>query len=519
MAFDVSDPCCLSTKPYSVGVPGDFSYEAENPAHYVPLSMLPRRSCARPCPALCVDLDGTLVKSDTLVDSLFTLFRRNPIQALRCCLLLARGKAAFKAGVAQQSVLNPALLPYNRSLLEYLRGEHKAGRDIFLVTTTNEEQAKSIADHLGIFADVIASNAKVNLSDQAKREALEGQFADRGFDYVGNARGDLPALGLAQKAMLANPEVGLRGKLKRKKIAVNDVFEDRSPRIRTILRAIRLKQWPKNLLIFLPLALAHSLFDRHLLHLAVIGFFSWSFAASATYVLNDLLDIEADRSHPAKCKRPFASGDFSARSGVFVVCLLLLLAVLLASQLPARFALWFAVYFVTTLAYSLGLKKIVLIDVLTLAGLYTVRIAAGASATDVAFSAWLGGFSIFFFLSLAIAKRYTELDNLRKADRIPANGRGYRVEDIEQLRSFGTASGYAAIVVFVLYINNPEILQHYQHFQRLWLLSLVPFFWINRIWLLAHRGELHEDPVAFALTDYRSAILAVVALLINFVSI
>src|SRR5215469_10507604 len=168
MAFDVSDPCCFSTKPYSVGVPDGFSYEAENPAHYVPPSMLPRRSYARPRPALCVDLDGTLVKSDTLVDSLFTLFRRNPLQALRCCLFLARGKAAFKAEVAQKSILNPALLPYNRSLLEYLRGEHKAGRDIFLVTTTSEEQAKSIADHLGIFAGIIASNVEVNPRDQAK---------------------------------------------------------------------------------------------------------------------------------------------------------------------------------------------------------------------------------------------------------------------------------------------------------------------------------------------------------------
>jgi 4-hydroxybenzoate polyprenyltransferase len=319
--------------------------------------------------------------------------------------------------------------------------------------------------------------------------------------------------------MLANPDVGLRGKLKRRKIAVNDVFEDRSPRIKAIVSAIRVKQWPKNLLIFLPLALAHSLFQRHHFLLAVIAFFSWSFAASAAYVLNDLLDIEADRSHPAKYKRPFASGDFSARSGVFAVCLLLLLAVLLASKLPARFAFWLAAYFVTTLAYSFGLKKLALIDVLTLAGLYTVRMAAGASATDLEFSAWLGAFSIFFFLSLAIAKRYAELDNLRKADRIPASGRGYRVQDIEQLRSFGTASGYAAVVVFALYINNPEILQHYQHFQRLWLLALVPFFWINRIWLLAHRGELDEDPVAFALTDYRSAILAVVAILIIFFSI
>src|SRR6516165_1510989 len=320
MAFDVSDPYCSSTKRYSVGVPGGFSYE--KPARYVALSMLPRRSCARPRPALCVDLDGTLVKSDTLVDSLLTLFRRNPLQALRCCLSLARGKAAFKAKVAQQSILKPALLPYNRALLEYLRGEHKVGRDIFLVTTTNEEQAKGIADHLGIFAGVIASNAEVHLRDQAPREALEHQFPDRDFDYVGNSRGDLQALGMAQKAMLANPDAGLRKKLNRRKIEVHDVFEDRSPRIKTIVSALRVKQWPKNLLIFLPLALAHSLFHRYHFLLAVIAFFSWSFAASAAYVLNDLLDVEADRSHPAKCKRPFASGDFSARSGVFAVCLL-----------------------------------------------------------------------------------------------------------------------------------------------------------------------------------------------------
>jgi len=470
-------------------------------------------------PALCVDLDGTLVKSDTLVDSLFTLFRRSPIQALRCGLFLARGKAAFKAEVAQHIVLNPAVLPYNRSLVEHLRAEHAVGRDIFLATATNEEQAKSIADHLGIFAGVLASNAGVNLRDQAKREALEHHFPDRGFDYVGNARQDLPALGRAQKAMLANPEVGLRAQLKRKKIAVHNVFEDRSPRIETFLNAIRVRQWPKNLLIFLPLALAHSLFDRHLFLLTVIAFFSWSFTASATYILNDLLDIEADRSHPVKRKRPFASGDFSARSGAIVVCLLLALAVLLASWLPVRFAFWLAAYFVTTLAYSIGLKKVAVIDVITLAGLYTVRMVAGASATDVVFSAWLGGFSIFFFLSLAIAKRYTELDNLRKADQIPANGRGYRVEDIEQLRSFGTASGYAAVVVFTLYINNPDILQHYQHYQRLWLLAPVLIFWINRIWLLAHRGELNEDPVVFALTDYWSAILALVALLVGFISI
>jgi 4-hydroxybenzoate polyprenyltransferase/phosphoserine phosphatase len=469
--------------------------------------------------ALCVDLDGTLVKSDTFVDSLFSLFRHNPVRALRCVLFLARGKAAFKAEVARHVILNPAILPYNQPLLEHLRTEHSMGREIFLATATNEEQAKRIAEHLGIFAGVLASNAEVNLRGDAKREALERQFSGRGFDYVGNARQDVPVLEQAQKAMLANPSAGLRARLEREKIPVHSVFEDRTPRLKTFIKAIRVKQWPKNLLIFLPLALAHLLFHRHLLILTTIAFLSWSFAASATYVLNDLLDIEADRNHPVKRKRPFAAGDLSPQGGAAVVCVLLALAVALASRLPGRFAFWLAVYFVTTLAYSVGLKKLALIDVITLAGLYTLRIVGGASATDVVFSAWLGGFSIFFFLTLAIAKRYAELDNLRRANQIPANGRGYRVEDIDQLRSFGTASGYAAVVVFTLYINNPEILQHYRHFQRLWLLAPVLIFWINRIWLLAHRGELDEDPVVFALTDYWSAILAVVALLIILISV
>lgn len=245
-----------------------------------------------------------------------------------------------------------------------------------------------------------------------------------------------------------------------------------------------------------------------------MAFASWSFAASATYILNDLLDMEADRSHRTKRKRPFAAGDLSPQTGIIVMFVLVMLSAAIAVRLPVQFAFWLTAYFVTTLAYSLLLKKLALVDVITLAGLYTVRMVAGAAATGVAFSPWLGGFSVFFFLSLAFVKRYAELDHLRKEGRVPVNDRGYRVEDIEQLRGFGTASGYASVVVFTLYINNPAILEIYQHFQRLWLLTPVLIFWINRVWLLAHRGELNEDPVVFALTDYWSAILGIVALLI-----
>ncbi len=464
--------------------------------------------------ALCVDLDGTLVKADTLVDALFTLVRRNPITALRCAVFLARGKAIFKAEVARHVILNPATLPYNQPLLNHLRAEHAAGRDIYLATATNEEQAKKVADHLGIFAGIFASRGEVNLRDEAKREALERQFPEHGFDYIGNARADVPVLARAKNAMLANPSPGLRAGLKRHKIEIGRVFEDRAPLLRTLIKAVRVKQWPKNLLVFLPLMLAHLLFHRHKFIVTSMAFASWSFAASATYILNDLLDMEADRSHRTKRKRPFAAGDLSPQTGIIVMFVLVMLSAAIAVRLPVQFAFWLTAYFVTTLAYSLLLKKLALVDVITLAGLYTVRMVAGAAATGVAFSPWLGGFSVFFFLSLAFVKRYAELDHLRKEGRVPVNDRGYRVEDIEQLRGFGTASGYASVVVFTLYINNPAILEIYQHFQRLWLLTPVLIFWINRVWLLAHRGELNEDPVVFALTDYWSAILGIVALLI-----
>ena len=465
-------------------------------------------------PALCVDLDGTLVKSDTLVDALFTLFRRGPFIVLRCSRSLMHGKAAFKAAVARHVVLNPATLPYNQPLLEYLRAEHAAGRNIYLATAANEEQARVIADHLGIFKGVFASGRAVNLRDDVKREVLERQFSESGFAYIGNAHPDIVVLGQAQEAMLANPSLGLRAQLRRRQIRVHHVFEDRAPRLKTLLRAMRVKQWSKNLLIFLPLVLAHLVLNRQKFLEASAAFASWSLAASATYILNDLLDMEADRTHPWKRRRPFAAGDLSPQSGVAVMCVVAALAAMLAVRLPISFSFWLGSYFVTTIAYSLVLKKFALVDVLTLAGLYTLRMVAGGAASDVALTPWLGGFSIFFFLSLAIVKRYSELHNLRKAGQISANGRGYHVEDIEQLRSFGTASGYASVVVFTLYINNPEVMKLYSHFQRLWLLVPVLIFWISRMWLLAHRGELDEDPVVFALTDYWSAALGIIAMLI-----
>jgi 4-hydroxybenzoate polyprenyltransferase len=465
-------------------------------------------------PALCVDVDGTLIKSDTLLDAMFTLFRRSPIIALGSCLSLFRGKAAFKAHIAQHVTLDPKTLPYNQPLLKHLRAEHAAGRDIYLATASNEKQARGIADYLGIVAGVFASRENVNLRRGAKLSALQSQFPDRGFDYVGNAAPDIPVLACAKTGMLANPSPGLAARLKLQRIKIHRIFDDRAPWLKTIVRAIRVRQWPKNLLIFLPVVLAHMLSDRNKLIATCIAFLSFSLAASAAYVLNDMLDVEADRNHPKKRNRPFAAGDLSSQSGIATIAILVAGSAALAWRLPPQFSLWLGAYFVTTITYSLVLKKIALLDVVTLAGLYTVRLIAGGAASQVQLSTWLGGFSIFFFLSLAMVKRYAELDNLRRTGCEPANERGYFLEDLEQLRSFGTASAYASIVVFTLYINNPEITHLYAHAHRLWMLIPVLILWISRIWLLAHRGKLDEDPVVFALTDRLSPAFGIVALLI-----
>jgi 4-hydroxybenzoate polyprenyltransferase len=463
---------------------------------------------------LCVDLDGTLVKSDTLVDSVFVLIRQQPATVLTFPWWLSGGKPHFKAEIGRRVLLAPETLPYNQTLLEYLRAEHAAGRKIYLTTASDDRLAIAISEYLGLFAGVIATNGGQNLAGKAKLAAIKAQFPEQGFAYIGNAAPDAVVLKSAKVAMLANPRVGLRGTLRRQGTPVARVFEDRKSKLPVLLRSLRISQWPKNVLVFVPMLLAHILFQKDKLLAAAIAFLCFSFAASAAYILNDLLDLEADRRHPRKSKRPFASGELSGMTGAAIMVVLLAAAAALSRLEPARFVECLGLYFVTTLTYSFVLKKMALVDVLTLAGLYTVRLVAGAAATHVPLSPWFQTFSLFFFLSLAVLKRYSELHNLRESGAIAKNGRGYHVSDIEQLRSFGTASGYASVVVFSLYINNPEITRLYTHPHWLWLLAPLLIYWISRMWLMAHRGELDEDPVVFALTDRWSPLFALIALVV-----
>jgi 4-hydroxybenzoate polyprenyltransferase/phosphoserine phosphatase len=485
---------------------------------------------AAPHPVLCVDLDGTLVKSDTLVDSTLVLARHHPTALLNLPRWLVQGKAALKQHLTSAVQLDVVHLPYNRELLQYLEQQKAAGRPIYLATAANAVLAQRIADHLGLFTGVLASDSKVNLAGNNKLLAFQSRFGDN-FAYIGNARPDLPILKSCQQPMVANPTAGLRSALQSAHITPVRTFTEQVSPFKAWPKAIRIHQWAKNTLIFVPLLLAHA-WAPGILAAAALAFLSFGLCASATYIVNDLLDLESDRQHPRKRFRPFASGDLSALSGVFVVFLFLAVSLALAMLVPHviaalspqllvlikphYFLLWLGIYLATTLAYSLRLKRSVMVDVIVLSGLYTIRIIAGSAATGIAVSTWLGSFSIFFFLSLAFVKRFAELENLRERGGAKASGRGYHVTDIEQLRSFGSASGYASVVVLTLYISTLEAAQLYQHTRRLWLLVPVLLLWISRLWLTASRGQLDEDPVVYAITDRRSLLMGVLVIAIVF---
>jgi 4-hydroxybenzoate polyprenyltransferase len=463
---------------------------------------------------LCVDLDGTLIKSDSLFDAFCQLVRCNPLLVWRVPLWLAGGRARLKREIACRAPLDAARLPYNLLLLRYLQTQRREGRDIYLATGADVGLGERVAEHLGIFRGVLGTEGKTNLTGAKKLARLKERFES--FDYIGNSRADLPLLAHAGEAMAANPSIGLRIALRMGSTRVKRTFIDKRPTGRTLVKAIRLHQWAKNILLFAPLLLSHKLTAASVLA-DIVAFVCFSFFASANYLINDMLDIENDRRHPSKRLRPFAAGDLAVSTGAILALGLLGAAVALLPLLPSTFALWLGFYILATMSYTLYLKRVAVVDVLLLSGLYTLRLLAGGAATGTEISQWLAGFSSFLFLSLAMVKRFSEIENLRERGVATTYGRGYRVADMEQIRSFGTASAYAAVVVFMLYIARPDVTGLYRHATRLWLIVPLLIYWLNRMWLLASRGELDEDPVVFAIRDWMSlavgGAVAVVALL------
>ncbi|AMO25557.1 hypothetical protein UC35_18295 [Ramlibacter tataouinensis] len=458
---------------------------------------------------LVVDLDGTLVKADLLHESLTVALLKQPRSCHRIFAWLAKGRAHLKARLAEAVTLDPATLPYRADLLGWLKQEKAKGRRIVLATAANHRIASTVADHLGLFDEVVSSDENVNLKSAAKRDALVGRYGLGGFAYVGNARADLPVWQAASRAHVAGHAPQLTGLL-RDRGRLGKVFDEPTSMLSALLQAMRPAQWAKNLLILVPLLMAHLLFELGPLATALLATVVFSLAASGVYILNDLVDLQDDRHHPRKRLRPFASGALPVAIGwVCWPALLLMAAAASLAMLPAAFTGWLAAYLALTLAYSLWLKRKPIVDVVTLALLYTVRLIAGAAAIAVPLSFWLLSFSIFVFLSLALVKRYSEL-RTALVDEKPGQlrGRGYGPSDLNFVAILGGSAGYTSVLVLALYIQDPRTASLYASTELIWPACPIFLFWISRFWLLACRGEIKDDPVVFAVQDRTSWLIA-----------
>lgn len=471
----------------------------------------------KPGPPLVIDLDGTLLKADLLMETWLLFVRDQPHRVLAPLRWLSQGKAALKQQLALATELDISVLPYEKALIEFIEAERECGRKIVLATASHRHLAHRVAEHLALFDEVIATDEGRNLSAGAKRDALVEMYGDTGYDYAGNSHDDLHVWSSSRQAYVVNasPTVERRA---RELGNVARVFNSGRPALRDWVKALRVHQWLKNLLIFVPLLAAHRHTEIPLLIDALLAFLCFCLCASSVYILNDLLDLRDDRKHIHKRSRPFASGRLSILSGVAVFPALLVSAFAIAlSQLPLSFVAVLATYYTLTLAYSFSLKRRMVVDVIALAALYTLRIVAGAFALGIPLSFWLLALSMFAFLSLALVKRYSELAhmNLDGKDK-KINGRGYFADDLQIIASLGTASGYMAVMVLALYINDAGTAKLYSHQEIIWLACPLLLTWFSRIWMLAHRGKVSEDPVIFAAKDRVSllvcALLAIIFL-------
>jgi 4-hydroxybenzoate polyprenyltransferase len=458
---------------------------------------------------LVVDLDGTLIHTDMLHESALRVLRDNPFDTLRIPYWLSKGKSSLKRNLADRTDFDPTSLPYNQDLLDWLKQQRACGRKLILCTASDLSIATAISEHLGIFDEVMASDGAANLAGKYKAEALEERFGHSGFDYVGNSRADLAVWRCARRAVVVNGSANLARKAGGC-CELEQVFPSPTRGFTTWLRVLRVHQWMKNLLLFVPLFAAHQITNPDTWLALILAFFSFSLCASSVYIANDLLDLESDRQHPRKCKRPFASGLVPAWMGVVLAPLLLLASLALAQHAGGNFLPWLLFYFVVTCAYSWGLKRIILVDCLILAMLYTLRIVAGAAAAGMGLSFWLLAFSVFLFLSLAFVKRYAELEVQLLNGKQKTHGRGYYTSDAPLVQTLGIASGYAAVLVLALYLNSDAVVKLYRTPEFVWGAVPVMLFWVSWMWMQAHRGEMHDDPLVFAVKD-KASLLAGVA--------
>jgi 4-hydroxybenzoate polyprenyltransferase/phosphoserine phosphatase len=468
-------------------------------------------------PPLAVDLDGTLIKSDSLHEGCLSCLKGEPRKLLQLATALRRGKAAFKREVAGLAAFDPSLLPYNTELLEFVKAERQAGRRIGLFTAADQSTADRIAAYLDLFDVVQGSDGRTNLSAHAKAAAIQGAFGPR-FTYAGDAPVDRPIFAAAESVILVGAVDRLRAALPQGK-PVETVFPTERATARVWVTALRLPHWVKNSLVFVAPIIGLRFLTPQIALQTLMLFLLMGVFASATYLINDLLDLAADRQHPKKRSRPFAAGAISARTGVVVAVLMIFGAAIVGTLLPAKALASLFAYLVITLCYSLFLKRLPMIDVVVLAALFTIRVAAGGFLLPTPTSPWLLTFSMLFFLGLAMIKRYAELERVLRADSETGQARGYTGRDLPILLATGVASGISAVVIFTIYLINEQYPQQfYHHPGALWCIMPILLIWTLRVWHLSVHGQMNEDPVVFALKDRFSLALGLVVLLILLVA-
>ena len=463
---------------------------------------------------LVSDLDGTLCRTDTMQEAVLAMIARQPLAVFKLPGWVKKGRVALKENIVDQGLLDADTLPMNEDVIEALKAARAEGRRTALVSASDERQVKAIADATGLFDEAHGTAEGKNLKGEAKAAFLTEHFGDKGFDYIGDAKADVPVWAAARRAITveAGPDLIKAAE------SANAEVEHISPpngKARAILKAMRPHQWSKNVLLFLPLLAAH---DMSRLGPVILGFIAFCLTASAVYVINDLLDLAGDRAHPRKRKRPFASGALSGLDGAFLSAGLLLcglVAGLLVGN-PAFLAV-LLVYLTATFAYSLWLKRKLIVDVITLAGLYTIRILAGGAAASLVLSPWILGFGMFLFLALASVKRQAELTDQLATGRASA-GRAYQPEDLPVLRGLAMSSGNAAIMVLALYISSDAVQALYARPEVLWLICPILLYWVVRMVMQTHRGQMTDDPIVYAASDRTSIILIAAAGLVALVA-
>lgn len=463
---------------------------------------------------LCVDLDGTLIRTDLLWECVVLLAKQRPWAVLALPLWFFRGRAFLKRQLAKRIQFNAASLPYNVEYVAWLETQRALGRRLILATASDESLATAIAEHLGLFEDVVGSDGSLNVKGANKAALLERRFTE-GFDYAGDSAADRFVWKRARRAIAVHAASPLVRELARQG-TLERAFPHVANGPAVWAKALRVHQWSKNLLIFVPLLTSHRIFETGTLLRSILIFLAFCCCASALYIVNDLLDLTADRVHPQKRHRPFASGQLPISAGLLAATVLIGAAIAIAAQLGWQAEAILLSYAAVSLSYSMRLKSYAPLDVFLLSGLYTVRILAGGIATHIWLSGWLLSFSVFLFLSLAFTKRLAELGLLRDMNQERSTGRGYYSADLDIVRTFAVSAGFLSSLVLAFYVNSDQVRVLYREPLYLWLLFPILLYWLTKLWLLASRGELKEDPVLYAIkapVTYWAALISLFLLL------